>query len=406
MPTSNYSINHNAVLQGVATTVSVGQALLKSSTGYVVATSANRTTYSRRADGIALTASSSGGAVQIAHEGLVDSSVTGLGAGTASWVRVSATGTLERVTPGSGDDIVGKCTVDGDLHLECNKWDSNNYLGSFTAGGDLTGTSSSQTVAKVNGTTITTAGGALAVGAVLRTTAAGVADWGTVALADTDAVSGTLPLTNGGFGANVSAQAGIPVVAAGTFGFVTAPTGTIVGHNDSQTLTNKTIAGASNTLTVRLGSDVSGTLPHANGGLAADVSGYSGLVKITGGASSAVAAPSGAVVGTTDTQTLSGKTYRSVTTAMGALEINWASGNVFTKTLAAGGNTLTFANDTDGQTITIVLTSNGGGSTVTWPAGVLWTGGTEPTQTSTGVDVYTLVKAGSAIYGSYVQAFS
>lgn len=68
--------------------------------------------------------------------------------------------------------------------------------GSFTAGGDLTGDDTTQTVAKVNGTTITTAGGSLPVGAVLRTTAAGVADWGTVNLADADAVTGVLPTAN------------------------------------------------------------------------------------------------------------------------------------------------------------------------------------------------------------------
>lgn len=72
--------------------------------------------------------------------------------------------------------------------------------GSFTAAGDLSGSSSSQTVEKVKGTTITTAGGALPVGAVLRTTAAGTADWGAVNLADTDAVTGTLPAANGGTG--------------------------------------------------------------------------------------------------------------------------------------------------------------------------------------------------------------
>lgn len=67
----------------------------------------------------------------------------------------------------------------------------------------------------------------------------------------------------------------------------------VKAYTDSgtQTLTNKTINTASNTITIA-GADVgSGTIAHERGGLEADVSAYSGLVKITGGATSAVADP-------------------------------------------------------------------------------------------------------------------
>lgn len=65
-----------------------------------------------------------------------------------------------------------------------------------TMGGDCSGTTTSCTVAKINGTTISTAGGSLAVGKVLRVTGAATADWGAVDLADTDAITGLLPLAN------------------------------------------------------------------------------------------------------------------------------------------------------------------------------------------------------------------
>jgi hypothetical protein len=46
---------------------------------------------------------------------------------------------------------------------------------------------------------------------------------------------------------------------------IVAP-GNILTASNTATLTNKTISGANNTLTVRMASDVSGTLPIANGG--------------------------------------------------------------------------------------------------------------------------------------------
>jgi hypothetical protein len=86
-----------------------------------------------------------------------------------------------------------------------------------------------------------------------------------------------------------------------------------------------------------------------------------------------------------------------------ALVIDWSTSSTFTKTLAAGANAFTFSSTTDGQAIIVVVT--GAASTLTWPT-VKWAGGTVPTQTASGTDVYTFVKAGANIYGSVVQAFA
>lgn len=72
---------------------------------------------------------------------------------------------------------------------------------SFTAGGDLSGTSSSQTVSKVRGATVNTAGGALTTGNVLKVTGASTIDYGAVNLGGgAGHVTGTLPIGNGGTG--------------------------------------------------------------------------------------------------------------------------------------------------------------------------------------------------------------
>ncbi len=89
--------------------------------------------------------------------------------------------------------------------------------------------------------------------------------------------------------------------------------------------------------------------------------------------------------------------------AVPALDIDWSLAEVYTKTLAGGANTFTFSNTTDGEVIIVIVT--GAASTLTWPT-VKWAGGTPPTQTASGTDVYTFVKAGSTIYGSFVQALA
>lgn len=94
-----------------------------------------------------------------------------------------------------------------------------------------------------------------------------------------------------------------------------------------------------------------------------------------------------------------GKAAIGTTVTPTASDIDWSAGNVFTKTLASGTNSITFSNAADGQTIQVVFTGSGAGSTIaTWPT-IKWPGGTIPTQTSLGTDVYEFVKAGSTIYG-------
>lgn len=114
----------------------------------------------------------------------------------------------------------------------------------------------------------------------------------------------------------------------------------------------------------------------------------------------------GAVVfGTSPTLTtpvINGQT-QGAAIAVAALEIDWSLGAVFTKTLAAGGNTFTFSNQASGMVIVVRVT--GAASTLTWPT-VKWAGGVAPTQTASGIDVYTFVHDGTSIYGSVVQAMA
>lgn len=62
--------------------------------------------------------------------------------------------------------------------------------------GDVTGTITANTVAKINATTISTAGGALTTGTVLRVTGVAAATWGALDLANASAVTGILPVGN------------------------------------------------------------------------------------------------------------------------------------------------------------------------------------------------------------------
>ena len=90
-------------------------------------------------------------------------------------------------------------------------------------------------------------------------------------------------------------------------------------------------------------------------------------------------------------------------TGGGTQDIDLESGNVVTATVDTSTNTFTFSNPPatgKSGSFTLILT-NGGSQTVNWPSSVDWKDGTDPTLTSSGVDVLTFmtVDAGTIWYG-------
>jgi hypothetical protein len=198
-----------------------------------------------------------------------------------------------------------------------------------------------------------------------------------------------LESSNGGTAVNFS---------AGTKNvFVTYPAEKSVDLDTAQTLTNKTISADNNTLSGIAASSF--VLSNSSG-------------NIDGSAAQKVI-PSGAVVGTTDTQTLSGKTLTdpiitgtitedvfTITDAAG-FAIDPTNGSIQLITLGAS-RTPTQANWAAGEAVTLMV-DDGTAFTITWTTlAVVWVGGTAPTLALTGYTVIELWKVGTTIYGALV----
>ena len=83
--------------------------------------------------------------------------------------------------------------------------------------------------------------------------------------------------------------------------------------------------------------------------------------------------------------------YEQVTEAVGALDIDCSTGNIFTKTIA-GNSTFTFSNPAASGTATsFLLIIEYTSGTITWPTSVEWPADTAPTLTASTVAVFSFL---------------
>ena len=151
--------------------------------------------------------------------------------------------------------------------------------------------------------------------------------------------------------------------------------------------------------------------------------GLTGIAKLTAGVVSVVTAPSGTIVGTSDSQSLTNKTITTPTITKPVMDATNPTAQTYTPSIAgtatldlslsnqhritmpAGNITIALSNDTNSQVFLVSITQDGTGSrTVTWFSTIKWAGGSTPTLTTTASkrDTFGFIRTGSGTYDGFI----